>query len=41
MPDDEVSDDHSVAFRLAEGSEAVLGGDLEDRRRDGFGPPRL
>ncbi len=33
MPDDGVSDDHSVAFRLAEGSEVVLGGDLEDRRR--------
>uniref|UniRef100_A0A673HM65 Aryl hydrocarbon receptor 1a n=1 Tax=Sinocyclocheilus rhinocerous TaxID=307959 RepID=A0A673HM65_9TELE len=40
MPDDGVSDDHSVAFRvLTEGSEAVPGGDLEDRRRRrGRGP---
>ncbi len=33
MPDDGVSDDHSIAFRLAEGSEAVPGGDLEGRRQ--------
>ncbi len=33
MPDDGVSDDHSITFRLAERSEAVSGGDLEDRRR--------
>ncbi len=32
MPDDLVSDDHSITFRLAERSEAVMGGDLEDRR---------
>ncbi len=43
MPDDGVSDNHSVAFRLAKGGEAVPGGDLEDRRwRRGRGPrPRL
>ncbi len=33
VPDDGVSDDHSVTFRLTERSEAVSGGDLEDRRR--------
>ncbi len=32
MPDDGVSDDHSVTSRLAERSEAATGGDLEDRR---------
>ncbi len=31
MPDDGVSDDHSVTFRLAEGSEAVPDGDLKDQ----------
>ncbi len=33
MSNDGVSDDHSVAFRLTERSKAVVGGDLEDRRR--------
>ncbi len=33
MPNDGVSADHSVAFRLTERSGAVSGGDLEDRRR--------
>ncbi len=33
MPDDGVSDDHNITFRLAERSEAVPGGDLEDRRQ--------
>ncbi len=32
VPDDGVSDDHSVASHLPERSEAVPGGDLEDRR---------
>ncbi len=32
-PDDGVSDDHSVTFCFVERSEAVAGGDLEDRRR--------
>ncbi len=30
--DDVASNDHSIAFRLEERSEAVSGGDLEDRR---------
>ncbi len=32
MPDDGVSDDHSVMFHLVKGDEAVSGGDLEDRK---------
>ncbi len=38
MPDDGVSDDHSVTFRLAERSEVVAGGNIEDRRGGGCFP---
>ncbi len=38
MPDDGVSDDHSVASHLAEMSEAVAGGFLEDWRGGGCRP---
>ncbi len=32
MPDDGASDDHSAVFHLAERTEVVMGGNLEDRR---------
>ncbi len=41
MPDDGVSDDHSVAFRLVEGSEVVPGGDLKGLRWQRGRGPRL